>query len=70
MLLIKNTNLYSPTFLGKKDILISNGKIVAIEDEITKHNVFSEDWDAHGSVYYTHLRAQETTEHLVWRSVV
>ena len=46
MLLIKNTNLYSPTFLGKKDILISNGKIVAIEDEITKHNVFSEVWDA------------------------
>jgi len=48
MLLIKNTNLYSPTFLGKKDILISNGKIVAIEDEITKHNVFSEVWDVQG----------------------
>ena len=48
MLLIKNTNLYSPTFLGKKDILISNGKIVAIGDEITKHNVFSEVWDAQG----------------------
>ena len=48
MLLIKNTNLYSPNFLGKKDILISNGKIVAIEDEITKHNVFSEVWDAEG----------------------
>ena len=48
MLLIKNTNLYSPTFLGKKDILISNGKIVAIEYEITKHNVFSEVWDAQG----------------------
>ena len=48
MLLIKNTNLYSPTFLGKKDILISNGKVVAIEDEITKHNVFSEVWDAQG----------------------
>ena len=48
MLLIKNTNLYSPTFLGKKDILIFNGKIVAIEDEITKHNLFSEVWDAQG----------------------
>ena len=34
--------------MGKKDILISNGKIVAIEDEITKHNVFSEVWDAQG----------------------
>lgn len=50
MLLIKNTNLYSPTFLGKKDILISNGKIVAIEDEIIKHNVFSEVWDAQGLI--------------------
>ena len=39
MLLIKNTNLYSPTFLGKKDILISNGKIVAVEDKITEEEL-------------------------------
>ena len=50
MLLIKNTNLYSPQSLGKKDILISNGKIVAIDDEIINHSVFSEVWDAKGAI--------------------
>ena len=50
MLLIKNTNLYSPKSLGKKDILISNGKIVAIDDEIVNHSVFSEVWDARGAI--------------------
>ena len=50
MLLIKNTNLYSPKSLGKKDILISNGKIVAIDDEIVNHSVFSEVWDAQGAI--------------------
>ena len=50
MLLIKNTNLYSPKSLGKKDILISNGKIVAIDDEIINHSVFSEVWDAKGAI--------------------
>jgi len=50
MLLIKNTNLYSPKSLGKKDVLISNGKIVAIDDEIVNHSVFSEVWDAQGAI--------------------
>ena len=50
MLLIKNTNQYSPKSLGKKDILISNGKIVAIDDEIVNHSVFSEVWDAKGAI--------------------
>lgn len=50
MLLIKNTNLYSPKSLGKKDILISNGKIVAIDDEIVNHSVFSVVWDAKGAI--------------------
>ena len=50
MLLIKNTNLYSPKSLGKKDVLISNGKIVAIDDEIVNHSVFSEVWDAKGAI--------------------
>ena len=50
MLLIKNTNLYSPKSLGKKDILISNGKIVAIDDEIMDHSVFSKVWDAKGAI--------------------
>ena len=50
MLLIKNTNLYSHQSLGKKDILISNGKIVAIDDEIIDHSVFSKVWDAKGAI--------------------
>ena len=50
MLLIKNTNLYTPQSLGKKDILISNGKIVAIDDEIVNHSVFSKVWDAKGAI--------------------
>ena len=50
MLLIKNTNLYSPQSLGKKDILISNGKIVAIDDEIVNPSVFSKVWDAKGAI--------------------
>ena len=45
--LLKNTNLYSPKFLGKKDILIFGKKIVAIEDNL---NHFINDktlvWDA------------------------
>ncbi len=32
--LIKNTNLYTPQSLGKKDILIAGKKIVAIEDNL------------------------------------
>ena len=50
MLLIKNTNLYSPQPLGKKDILISNGKVVAIDDEIVNHSIFSKVWDAKGAI--------------------
>jgi beta-aspartyl-dipeptidase (metallo-type) len=34
MILIKNAVVYSPGLLGKKDILVAGGKIVAIEDEI------------------------------------
>jgi len=33
--LLKNTQLYSPDKLGKKDVLISNEKIVAIEDDLS-----------------------------------
>ncbi len=34
MFLIKNTNLYSPTYLGKKDILLGGEKILRIADKI------------------------------------
>ena len=50
MLLIKNTNLFSPESLGIKDILISSGKIVAIEDKIENHRLFDEIWDAEGAI--------------------
>ncbi|MFK0571195.1 hypothetical protein [Endozoicomonas sp.] len=33
-LLLKNAELYSPEYLGKKDILVCAGKIVAIEDKV------------------------------------
>ena len=33
-LLLKNAELYTPEYAGKKDILVSGGKIVAIEDQI------------------------------------
>ena len=50
MLLVKNTNLYSPEKLGLKDILISNGKIVAIEDKIEENSLFNDYWDAQGAI--------------------
>ena len=50
MLLIRNTNLYSPTSIGKKDILISNGKIVAIEDRIDDHPLFNNVLDVKGAI--------------------
>ena len=50
MLLIRNTNLYSPTSIGKKDILISNGKIVAIEDRIDDHPLFNNVLDVEGAI--------------------
>lgn len=36
MLLIKNIEVYSPRYLGKKDVLIANEKISLIEDSIHK----------------------------------
>ncbi|WP_341357287.1 beta-aspartyl-peptidase [Rossellomorea sp. y25] len=33
--LIKQTELYTPTYLGKKDVLLSGNRLVKIDDEIT-----------------------------------
>lgn len=38
MILIKNIKVYSPTSIGKKDVLITNNKISLIEDEILNFN--------------------------------
>ena len=40
MLLVKNANIYAPEALGKKDILIGGGKILALEDKIDAHSHF------------------------------
>ncbi len=46
MLLIKNANVYSPSPLGKKDILMGNGKILAIQDQILNQDKLFTEWDA------------------------
>lgn len=40
MLLVKNANIYAPESIGKKDILIGAGKLLAIEDSIEAHSHF------------------------------
>ena len=47
MLLVKNANVYAPEALGKKDLLLGAGKILAMEDEIDVHSHFQV-WDAEG----------------------
>ena len=46
MLLIKNANVYAPESLGIKDLLIANGRIQAIENNIEKNKLFTQIWDA------------------------
>jgi len=50
MLLIKNAATYSPAYLGVKDILIVNGKIVAIEDTLDLSDSLCKKWDAQGKI--------------------
>ena len=38
MILIKNIEVYSPDYLGKKDVLLAGGKISLIEDKIERFN--------------------------------
>lgn len=48
--LIKNTNLYTPKHLGKKDILIAGKKIVAIADNLEGFKQDVKVWDAQGKI--------------------
>ena len=49
--LLKNTNLYAPKSLGKKDILIVGDKIIAIEDNLDAYiNDKTTIWDAKGKI--------------------
>lgn len=48
--LIKNTELYSPQYLGRKDILLAGEKIVAISDNLEAFEAHSEVWDVQGKI--------------------
>jgi len=49
MILIKNAEVYTPEFIGKKDVFLAGKKIVAIEDEINlPENIKCEVIDATG----------------------
>ncbi len=48
--LIKNTNLYSPTSLGQKDLLVAGGKIVKIADNLKTFENEAAVFDAKGKI--------------------
>ena len=48
MLLIKNAEVYSPKYIGKKDVLICNEKIIAVEDSIPELPIACEVMDGEG----------------------
>ena len=48
--LLKNTELYSPKYLGQKDILIVNDKIVAIEDDLDRLGMDANTIDLKGKI--------------------
>lgn len=43
MILIKGCDVYAPVFLGKKDVLISGGKIAAVQDRIDFGNILKKE---------------------------
>jgi len=48
MQLIKNAQVYSPSFLGKKDLLVGGGQILAIGDQLQAPTSSTPVWDAEG----------------------
>ena len=46
MLLIKNTKVYAPEYVGKKDLLVCGGKIECMEDKIEDFPIACEVIDA------------------------
>lgn len=48
MKLIQNTELYTPEYLGKKDILIGSGKILAIGDNLEAYKPLADVFDMQG----------------------
>jgi len=50
MLLIKNAHIYAPKDLGKKDILVANGVVVAMENAIEESPLYQEVVDLNGKI--------------------
>lgn len=48
--LIKNAQLYTPKFLGAKDVLIAGAKIIAIGDNLDQFSNDAEVWNAQGKM--------------------
>ena len=48
--LIKNAKLYTPKFLGEKDVLIAGAKIIAIDNNLDQFSQDAEIWDAQGKM--------------------
>jgi beta-aspartyl-dipeptidase (metallo-type) len=48
--LLKNCTVFAPNALGKKDLVIGGGKILAIADSIEAHSAFTTVWDAQGKI--------------------
>ncbi|MAA57113.1 MAG: beta-aspartyl-peptidase [Cryomorphaceae bacterium] len=50
MLLIKNVNIYAPSHLGIRDIIVGGGKIESIRDQVQNDDVFEEVIDFNGAI--------------------
>ena len=50
MLLIKNANIYAPSHLGIRDIIVGGGKIESIRDQVQNVDVFEEVIDLNGAI--------------------
>lgn len=50
MILYKNANVYSPSKMGYKDILVSNEKIIHIDDKIDSNKLIHEEIDLEGKI--------------------
>ena len=48
--LVKNAKLYTPKFLGEKDVLIAGAKIIAIDNNLDQFSQDAEIWDAQGKM--------------------
>ena len=48
--IIKNAEVYAPKYLGKKDILIANDKIVSIADDLSAYSNLAKVWNADGKI--------------------